>query len=175
MSSKGPKVLQSLVHSLAAVAVFQNTGCVAETWIDNENGNVISLDGDQGWAIYECEDTYKDCSLKMSVEAYCNVTSDCIREDYSGKVYYGPFNNDESDAKWMTRRFSCEYVQNNQHFNCEYFFTVSLRHDIFFVPRLFFIYSIILRHRHLPGSIPMLPSHSKYLRAMPMELRTEMT
>ena len=129
MPSKGPKVLQSLVHLLAAVAVFQSTGCVAETWIDNENGNVISLDGDQGWAIYECEDTYDDCSLKMSVDAYCSVNSDCIREDYSGKVYYGPFNNNENDAKWMTRRFSCEYVQNNLHStamnnNCEYFFIV---------------------------------------------------
>jgi len=74
------------------------------TWIDNEHGNVISFDGDQGWKIWECPgNNYCD-----SMVSFCDDESDCRREDVARKVYYGPFNNDIDDSKWMMRRFECE-------------------------------------------------------------------
>merc|ERR1719273_2897526 len=39
---------------------------------------------------------------------FCDDDSKCKREDNSGKGYYGPFNNDDKDSKWMLRRFQCE-------------------------------------------------------------------
>lgn len=101
------------LNSVTFALISVNLVCSNEqvTWIDNDDGNIISLDGDQGWAIYECEDTYDDCGVDISVDAYCTEPSDCTRQDDSGIVYYGPFNNEPSDSKWMMRRFACEYVQ----------------------------------------------------------------
>lgn len=94
---------------LSAIAVVRDAeGDV--TWLDNEHGNVISFDGDQGWKIYECQGTNSNgpedgCDQMIP---HCEETEDCRRVDTSGHAFYGPFNNALADSKWIMRRFSCE-------------------------------------------------------------------
>lgn len=99
----------NLSNFLALIASFIAALLEPKTWIDNDEGNVISFDGDLGWKIWECDGTNsRGCE---SMTPHCDDTnSNCKREDNSGKVYYGPFNNAIDDSKWMMRRFACAYV-----------------------------------------------------------------